>query len=131
MVNPIRKWLKEREKRKRSIERVARQLAKRGVPSSVARSLAKRVVDGDYTVNEAVQAYRAARSERVKRLTSELKTTRSKGFSLADIGDIAASVSNRLSASIGLDSFAPNPDVLVGPEDLLGSGRSRRRKKRR
>jgi len=131
MDNPIRKWLREREKRKRRIEQVAKQLAKRGVPSRIARSLAKRVIDGDYTVDEALQAYKAAKSERVKRLSSELKTSRSKGFSLADIGEVAGKVSNRLSASIGLDSFAPSPDLLTGPGDLLGSKRPSRRRKRR
>ncbi len=132
MVDPIRKWLKKREREKRKIERTARKLEKRGLPSRVAKSLAKRVVAGDYTIDEAVQAYKGAKKSRVKRLSKELTGRESSGSILNRIGEFAGRASDNLYNAFGFD-LGFDPLEEPGPRrsrKTKRSGKSRRRKRR-
>ena len=130
MVDPIRKWLKRREKEKRKIERTARKLEKRGLPSRVAKSLAKRVIAGDYTIDEAVEAYKSAKKSRVKKLSKELSIKESSGSVLNRIGEFAGRASDNLYNAFGFD-LGFDPLEEPGPRRFRKPRMSRRSKRRK
>ncbi len=99
--------------RKRVLRENAAALESLGVPSRVARRLAERVAKGEYTLDEAVAAYRKARAKRVRRLARSLeRPSQSSLFNWA----------RRVEAA-----FRNVP----GPAELLWGGRRERRRKGR
>lgn len=122
-------WLRGRGVDRKAVEEVAERIAGMGVPRRVALRLARRVVAGEYTVEEAVEAYEKARGKRVERLSSEL-VSGGAGKSWSSILGSAAARAERVERVLG-GSLWGSSSSLFGPGDLLGGSAGSRSRRRR
>ena len=107
------KILEKVKERRRRVEEIARKLESKSVAPKAARRLAKLVASGEYTIDEAVKAYRRTKSKRIKKLAESLES----GSALFDR---APRLEASLWGSLGLD---------LDLSDLLGGPAPRRRRK--